>query len=178
MNITPRTLLRIAGGAGLLAAITYLVIAPIPRRDSLAPGSEWTDYRDASFRRIEARLQRADPVLLARSGVAALQKRDFKRLLAHCSPRIQQRLTPQSFADRFDENAIPSVAEVVAFAEPLPISTNSVVIDVFYQHRDRTVAFRWRLSRDDNSLGAWRITSIGPPPSGDPRPNPDVRNER
>ncbi len=178
MTAPSRSLLRIAGALGLLAAIAYLALAPVPPRAALSPRSEWADYRDASFRRIEATIQRADPVMLARSAVASLQKRDFKRLLAHCSTRIQQRFTPQSLAERFDENAIPSVAEVVAFAEPLPFGPDAAAVDVFYQHRDRVTVFRWRLSRSENNSNSWRVVSIGPAPTPDARPNPDVRNER
>lgn len=177
MNPSTRTLLRVAAAAGAVAAITYLALAPVPRRDTLSPQRPWTDYRDASFRRAEATLQRADPDMLVRSAVASLQKRDFRRLLAHCTPRIQQRFTPESLAERFDENAFPSVARVIAFGDPIPHASNTLSFDVYYQHRDTIVPFRWRVSRDDDKPALWRVASIGPAPTRDPRPMQDARNE-
>ncbi len=156
MTRPSRTLLRVAAVLGLLAAISYLLFAPIPERNALR-ARQWREYRNDDFRKLEASISRENPVLLVRSAVAAMQARDFERFLAHGSGRLQRRNHPDVLKERFDENAFPNVARVAAFLDPMPLDDGRMLIDVLFQHRERVATYRFELRCEPAYTNLWRV---------------------
>ncbi len=157
MTRPSRTLLRVAALLGVLCGGAYLALAPVPTQRELVQRPAWRDYRDRAFRKLEDSIPRDDPAMLVRGAVASIQRRDFKRFLAHCGERIQRRHTPDTLAARFDENTFPNVARIAGFLDPVPLDDGRLVYDVLFQHRERVVAYRYFVRHDPDRPHVWRV---------------------